>query len=307
MNAHTARRLWRLPLPELMQRADAARRAHAGDRLDLCAIVNAKSGRCSEDCRFCAQAARHRTGVPVHPLLRKGELLAAARRAKKLGAKRFGIVTSGNRLTAKELAAVADAVAAIRAQVGIRVCASLGCLTRSELAELKAAGITRYHHNLETAERHYRRIVTTHAYRERVRTVAAAQEAGLPVCSGGIIGLGETAAARLQFALELAQSGVDSIPVNILVGVPGTPLAKQPPLPAPDALRFIAMLRLLRPEATIRLAAGRETVLKDWQGAAFMAGANGMMIGGYLTVKGRAPQDDERLIADIRRLWRASR
>ncbi|MDD5436752.1 MAG: biotin synthase BioB, partial [Candidatus Omnitrophica bacterium] len=281
------RPLLELPLPRLIAMADGVRAGKTGPRLDLCTILNAKSGSCAEDCKFCAQSCRHRTGIETYPLKADDEIFAAAVAAKKNGAGRFGIVTSGNALTKKELERLSGCISKIRAGVGIKICASLGKLGENELRSLKKAGISRYHHNIETSPRYFRKIVTTHTFEERLGTIKAAKAAGLEVCSGGIIGMGETWRDRIEMALILKKLDVDSVPVNILVPIDGTPLKGANKISCVDAIRTIAIYRVILKDKTVKLAAGRETVLKDFQASAFMAGANGMLIGGYLTVKGR--------------------
>lgn len=303
MNAEALLPLYDLPLAELAARADAVRRAHTRDALDLCTIANAKSGRCGEDCTFCAQSACWATAAPVYGLMGKAELLECARRAEDLGSTRFGIVTSGRRLAPHEVTLVAEAVADIRGKTGIAVCASLGSLEAAELALLKQAGLSRFHHNLETSRAYFPSIVTTHSYDERIHTVTAAAQAGLSTCSGGIIGLGETRRDRLDLALTLKALDVDSIPINILAPIAGTPLARSEPISVAEALKTVAIFRIALPDKTIRLAAGREGFLKDFQGMAFMAGANGMLTGGYLTLAGRDAEDDQRLAREILSAW----
>ncbi len=298
-----AERLLRLSLPELILSAHRARKEFLGDRFELCGITNAKSGLCAEDCKFCAQSARHATGAAVYPLKTKAQMVDEAKAARDGGAERFGIVTSGRGLDDKEVAVIAGAAEEIRRKVGIKVCASLGVLSAGQLACLKAAGVTRYHHNLETSPRHFPNVVTTHGIQERIETVRAARAAGLEVCSGGIIGLGEDWQDRIELALLLKELDVDSVPINVLVPIKGTPLAAREPLSPVDAIRTICLFRLILPEKTIRLAAGRETVLGDFQALAFLAGANGMLIGGYLTVRGREIGRDLKLVEEVKRMW----
>lgn len=296
---------WRaMSTPELMALALRTKLATRGRQFSLCSIINAKSGQCSEDCRFCAQSVHFSTGAPVYPLLDKANVLAAAWAAKKNGAGHFSLVTSGRGLNGRDLAQVAILIEAIRQEVDISVCASLGILGRQDFVMLKDAGMSRYHHNLESSELFFPRIATTHTFAERVDTLLAAKEAGLEVCAGGIFGLGETEDDRLSMALTLRGLDVDSVPINILIPLPGTPLADQPPLSVPEILRSIALYRLLLPGIPLRLAAGRETALQDFLSSAFLAGADGMMIGGYLTEKGRLPQMDLRFVQIIRELWR---
>ncbi len=291
-------------LEDLVAVASEARRKGVGSRIEVCGIVNAKSGKCAEDCRFCAQSSHYSTEIPEYPLKSAEELLAAAKKARDNGASRFGIVTSGNRLADEEIGVVAEAVRLIVRETGIGVCASLGALDEKMFKTLKEAGLTRYHHNLETSRNYYPRIVSTHSYDERIGTVMAAKSAGLEVCSGGIIGMGETWQDRLEMALTLKELGVDAVPLNILVPIKGTPLGAVEPLSAVEALRAVALFRLILNDKDIKVIAGRETVLKDSQILMYMAGANGMMVGGYLTVGGRGVDEDKILVKEVRELWR---
>jgi biotin synthase len=273
-------------------------------KISLCSIINAKSGNCSEDCRFCVQSAHYKTEAPVYSLVDKDTVLSAAQEAKDIGASHFSMVTSGRGLPHDDLLKVADIVADIRAKIDIAVCASLGILTRPDFGILKAAGLSRYHHNLETSVEFFPKIVSTHTFGERIDTIMAAKAEGLEVCAGGIFGLGETEDDRISMALALRECEVDSVPLNVLIPLPGTPLANQDHLPIVDILRAIALYRLILPDVPIRLAAGRETALADFLSTAFMAGADGMMIGGYLTEKGRQPGSDTRFAAEMQRIWR---
>lgn len=298
-----AEELLSLPLDELLYRADEVRSEFVGKRLELCSILNARSGLCGEDCKFCAQSSRHRTGIETYPLKSKAEIVEAAEKAEAIGAEKFGIVTSGNRLSKKELESVAEAISEIKEKVEISVCGSLGALGREELEVLKEAGLSRYHHNIETSRRYYPEIVSTHSFDERISTIKNAKEAGLEVCSGGIIGMGESWADRIDMACTLKELGVDSVPINILIPIKGTALEGVEVLGVEDVLRAISIFRIILGGVTIKIAAGREAVLKDEQAKGFMAGANGMLIGGYLTVKGGGLEADYALIEEINRLW----
>jgi biotin synthase len=291
------------PLLELMSLALAAKLAARGPKMSFCGIVNAKSGNCSEDCKFCVQSGRHQTDIPVYPLKSADEIIDEAWAAAKNGAERFSIVTSGRGLGEAEVEKVAAMVAEITERVGIGMCASLGILPASSLQRLKEAGLLRYHHNLESSREFFPNIATTHTFEERVATIRAAKEAGLEVCAGGIIGMGETEDDRISMAFSLRECGADSVPINVLMPLPGTPLADLPPLPVRQVLRAIALYRLIMPRVPIRLAAGRETALKDFMGMALMAGADSMMIGGYLTQRGRLPEEDHRLAREMQDLW----
>jgi len=287
------------PLDDLLREADRLRHQFYGSRVDLCAIVNARSGLCGEDCKFCAQSAHHQTGVTVYPMLGREEILARARQAQKVGARHFGVVTSGRRLSVDEVEIVCETIHALREIDGLIPCASLGELDTEMARVLKDAGLSRYHHNLECAERFFPRVCTTHGWRDRLRTVGAAKAAGLEVCAGGVFGLGETWEDRVELALALRDLEVDSVPLNFLTPVRGTPCEFLPPLAAEDALRIIALFRVIVPRAEIRIAGGRELILGEMQRRIFLAGANGMMIGDYLTTKGRKPEDDLRMIEQL--------
>ncbi len=304
MDKSRIRQLLNLPLTKLASLADSVRQKEAGLKLELCSIMNAKSGMCSEDCRFCAQSLHHRTGVSRYSLKKGSEILKAARRAKEIGAERFDIVTSGNLLTKSELESILEAITEIKGTLGIKMCASLGKLDEESLALLKEAGLTRYHHNIETSLSYFPKIVTTHSFQERISTIKAAKRVGLQVCSGGIIGMGESWDDRIDMALTLKELGVDSVPLNILVPIRGTPLEAKKTLSCTDAIRTIAIFRIILRDKIIKLAAGRESLMKDFQGLAFMAGANGMLIGGYLTLKGRDIEQDWQLAKEIKRAWK---
>ena len=273
------------------------------NKFSLCSIINAKSGNCSENCRFCVQSAHYKTDAPVYPLKDKTEILNAAWKAKEIGASHFSLVTSGRGLGGRDLAKVAEIVETIKEEVGIAVCASLGILARSDFAMLRGAGLTRYHHNLETSKEFFPQIVSTHSFGQRIDTIDAAKAEGLEVCAGGIFGLGETEDDRISMALSLKEHAVDSVPINILIPLPGTPLAHQPPLSIMEILRAIALYRLILPDVPVRLAAGRESALADFLSSAFLAGADGMMIGGYLTERGRLPENDTHFVREIRAIW----
>ncbi|MCP4449922.1 MAG: biotin synthase BioB [Planctomycetes bacterium] len=294
-----------MPIQELIDQANAVRKAHIGSELQLCSILNAKSGLCSEDCKFCAQSARHHASVDVYDLKSADSMVQAATEAAKIGARRFGIVTSGNRLTPAEVETIAQAARRIVSELDLGVCGSLGALDQDQLIQLKQAGMSRYHHNIETSRRFYPHIVSTHDYDERLNTVRSARAAGLQTCSGGIIGLGEDWADRVDMALTLKDLDVDSVPINILTPIPGTPLESITRISAEDVIRTVCLFRLILKDKIIKLAAGRESVLGSDQIKGFEAGANGMIIGGYLTVKGDSADEDQALIQEILDQWTA--
>ncbi|MFH1552080.1 MAG: biotin synthase BioB [Candidatus Omnitrophota bacterium] len=303
MDASTARDILSLPLEELLSIANRSRREGVGRNIEICSVINAKSGACSEDCKFCAQSAHYFTDIQNHSLKTKDEMIASARAAKANGADRFGVVTSGRTLAACEIKIIAEAIRAIREEVGIVPCASLGALSEESFAVLKDAGLSRYHHNIETSQRFYPQIVSTHDYGERVSTIRSAKKMGLEVCAGGVLGMGETWQDRIDMALLLKELAVDSVPLNFLVPIKGTPLEGAKKISPIEAIRAIALFRIILKGATIKVVAGRESVLKDFQGFMYRAGANGMMIGGYLTIAGRSPEEDRALVAEVQKIW----
>lgn len=288
-----------LPLDELIFLANSERKKH-NLSLDICSIKNAKSGGCKEDCKFCAQSSHYKTDILRYPLKSLEEILEKAMFAKTLGAKRFGIATSGAKPTKKELSIIAKAIKKIK-ELGILPCASLGRLEKDELLMLKDAGLSRYHHNIETSESFFKNIATTYPFWEKIRTIKYAKEASLEVCSGGIIGLGESWADRLEMANLLKSLDVSSAPINVLLPIKNTPFEKAPPISPMDVIKTIAIFRIILKDKTIKIAAGREN-LGSFESLAFLAGANGMIIGGYLTIKGRPVGEDQRFIEEIQRL-----
>jgi len=278
-------------LPAILAAATAVRRKHFGDDVTLCSILNAKSGLCGEDCIFCAQSGRHDTDVETYPLLADERIEAAYDQAAKLPIGKFGVVTSGKAVSEAELNRLCELIRRCRGPVDW--CASLGTLTEGPLRRLKAAGLTRLHHNLETAESYFPNICTTHTYADRLATVLAAKRAGLEVCCGGLFGLGEQPRHRVELAMALRELAVDSIPLNFLVPIANTPAADLArPLSPEQILKTIAMFRLVCPAAEIKVCAGRERHLGPREEEIFAAGATGMMIGGYLTVRGRSVEED---------------
>ncbi len=286
-------------LTRIFAGAHGLREEHFGDRAELCSIINAKSGRCAENCAFCAQSAHARTAAPVYPLKPVAEIVAGARQALDEGSHCFGIVTSGTRVTpGAEFDSILQALREIRDLGGIDPSASLGILDATAARELAAAGCVTYHHNLETARSFFPEICTTHDYAEDVATVRTAKEAGMKVCCGGIFGLGESPAQRVELARTLRELAVDSVPLNFLNPVPGTRLAGARHLTPMECLRIIALFRYFLPDRSISVCGGREPNLREFQSWIFMAGASGTMIGNYLTTKGRDRETDLQMLQD---------
>lgn len=286
----------------LLAMADRIRQKFTGDAVDCCAIINGRSGRCPENCKFCAQSAHYNTGVEEYSLLAEDEIVDAAKKAKAAGAVRFSIVTSGRgQSKADDFDNICKTLIRIREEVGIEICASLGILTEAQAFELKKIGVTRYHSNIETAPSHFPDICSTHTYEDKMFTIRNAQKAGLRVCSGGIFGLNETAKQRVEMAFELKRLGIDSVPLNLLTPIPGTPFADNKTLTPLEILRAYAVFRFILPKALIRTAGGREVNLRDLQALALNGGLNGIMIGGYLTTGGRSTDADKQMIKDLGR------
>lgn len=270
-----------------------------GNRALLCSIINAKSGRCSENCAFCAQSAHYHTTAPVYPLKTREELVAGAVAAQAEGSHCYGIVTSGARLSpGTELETVLDAVREIRANCGIEPSASLGILDETTARKLADAGCVTYHHNLETARSFFPQVCTTHDYEDDVATVRLAKAAGMKVCCGGIFGLGESLEQRVELAETLRELMVDSVPLNFLNPIEGTPLENRRELTPMDCLRIIALFRYYLPTTPISVCGGREPNLREFQSWIFMAGASGTMVGNYLTTAGRNRETDLQMIQD---------
>ncbi len=279
--------------------AGKIREKKTGDRIFSCAIINAKSGRCSEDCAYCAQSSFHNTGIATYSMRGKDEILESAVRMAGQGATHFSMVSSGFMAKGRDLDVICRAAEGIRQATSLRVCASLGTLTLPVAKRLREAGITNYHHNLETAESHFHKICTTHEYREDVETVELAKQAGFTVCSGGILGLGETWEQRVELAFTLGSLDVDTVPLNFLNPVPGTPMGARPLVPPLDALKSIALFRFINPGKNITICGGREKTLKEFQSWIFAAGANAFMGGDYLTTRGRSIKTDMEMVKDL--------
>ncbi|MDO5537960.1 MAG: biotin synthase BioB [Desulfovibrionaceae bacterium] len=281
---------------DLLALGGLARSLHGPKGTGTCAIINAKSGRCAENCAFCAQSGHYRTGAPVYPLVDRKALLDAAREMDGHGIGRYGIVTSGTALSDRELDSLCEAALAIRSECRIGLCGSLGMLTDEKARRLKEAGFTRYHHNLETARSYFPQICTTHEYDQDIETLHAARRAGLSICSCGIFGLGESWAQRVEFLAELRRLDVDSLPVNFLSPVPGTPMGSRSPLPRREALRVVALVRLMLPGKEVIVCGGRMSTLAEEHSWVLAAGASALMTGNYLTTRGSGYDEDDMLL-----------
>lgn len=285
---------------QLFAGASRIREQYFGNQVSLCSIINAKSGRCPENCSFCAQSAHHHTEVASYPLVKQSTITEQAAIAKQFGSECFGIITSGTGISGgDELEVLCASVREIANKGNMEPSCSLGIIDFETALALKAAGLVTYHHNLETAASFFPQICTTHSYEEDVQTVRNVKRAGLKVCCGGIFGMGESPAQRIELALLLRELEVDSVPINFLDPVPGTALQDANYLSPMDCLKIIALYRFLLPDRKITICGGRERNLRELQSWIFAAGANGMMTGDYLTKKGRNPAADHQLLTDL--------
>lgn len=269
-------------LEELCEGADRIRRHFVGDKVDLCSIINGRSGRCPEDCKYCAQSAHHHTECEIYDFLPEEKIVETCRLNEREGVDRFSIVTAGRALTGEEFDKAIHAYETMHRECKIDLCASMGFLSEEQLHRLHEAGVTSYHHNIETSRRNFPNICTTHTYEQKIETLKKVKAEGMWVCSGGIIGMGETWEDRLDMAVSLAEIGVDSIPINALMPIKGTPLEDLEELTEDEILRTIAFFRYINPRADIRLAAGRALMTNDGE-KAFQAGASATITGNMLT------------------------
>lgn len=287
-------------LNELSEGADKIRKYFCGDKVDLCTIINGRSGRCGEDCKYCAQSIHNHTNCEVYDFLPKEKIIKEALSNEKEGVDRFAIVTAGRNLSGEDFEKALDVYETMHKECKLDLCASLGFLTKEQFHRLHEAGVISYHDNIETSRRNFPNICTTHTYDEKIETIKMAQKEGFCVCSGGIIGMGETWEDRLDMAVSLAELGIMSIPINALMPIPGTPLENVEQLSEKDILRTIAFFRYINPEANIRLAAGRALITNDGE-AAFSGGASATITGNMLTTSGSTIESDKKLLSGMGR------
>ncbi len=290
-------------LDSLLEGADRIRSHFIGDKVDLCSIINGRSGRCPEDCKYCAQSAHNHTSCEIYDFLDESAILDMCRTNADAGVDRFSIVTAGRALSGEEFDKAIHAYETMRDTCDIELCASMGFLTAEQFKRLREAGVTSYHHNIETSRRNFPNICTTHTYDQKMETLQAVKEAGLYVCSGGIIGMGETWEDRIDMAVSLSEVPADSIPINALMPIKGTPLENQEQLTEPEILRTIAIFRYINPQADIRLAAGR-ALMEDDGRRAFNAGASATITGNMLTTASAATIEGD--ITMLRQMGRSA-
>lgn len=287
-----------VPLEELSQVANEIREYFCGNKFDICTIINGKSGKCSENCKYCAQSAFFNTAVEEYELLEEEILVRQAKYNKERGVLRYSIVTSGKKLNEQEVDNLCKSIPAIRQETGIHVCASLGLLDENAFRKLKKAGISRVHNNLETSRNNFPNVCTTHTFDEKVKSIKAAIGAGLDVCSGGIMGLGETMEDRIDMVLEIRDLGVRSVPINMLNPIKGTPYEKNQMLNNEEMCRIVAIVRFLVPDASVRLAGGRG-LLPDKGRQCFLSGANAAISGDMLTTGGITIEMDMKMLREL--------
>ena len=285
---------------DLLYWANKIRQENFGDKIKVCSIVPGRLGGCDQDCKFCAQSVRYNTSVDKKAsLLSDEEILRAAKQAKSDGVGNFGIVYSGKAVTDSEFERLEKLIREIKSEIGVSVCASLGIVDSDRARRLADAGVERYNHNLETSERFFPNIVSTHKYAERTATIKAVEAVGMGVCSGGIFGIGESDEDRVDMALKLRELGVDMVPMNFLHPIEGTPLGEMETLKPLEILRIVAIYRFILPKVHLKVAGGRVLNLRDMQSWMFYAGATSILSGNYLTTAGRAVEEDMQMLRDL--------
>lgn len=286
------------PLDDLCAAADEIRRHFCGNKFDLCTIVNGKSGKCTENCKYCAQSSFYQTDIDAYPLLGAKELTQHARYNHSRGVPRYSIVTSGRRLNSQEVQQACESIRAIKDDMELSICASFGLLEEADFQKLKEAGVVRIHNNLEASARYFPNVCTTHTLEDKIHSIKAAQNAGLEVCSGGIMGLGERMEDRIDLAITLRELGIQSIPINMLNPIPNTPYEHNPRLTDHEMCQIIAIFRFLLPTSFIRLAGGRG-LMADQGRKCFLSGANAAITGDMLTTTGITIQRDMEMLREL--------
>lgn len=298
INREEALGLASLPLDPLCSAANEIRQQFCGNAFDLCTIINGKNGKCSEDCKYCAQSSYYNTSVESYPLLSTEELIKQAQYNQQRGVPRYSIVTSGRKLSRREVEQVCESIRQLKTTVDISVCVSFGLLDETEFQMVREAGAVRVHNNLETCANYFPKVCTTHTQADKIAAIHAARNAGLSICSGGIMGLGETMADRIDLAITLRELDVQSVPINMLNPIPGTPYENTPKLTEDEMCRIVAIFRFILPKAFIRLAGGRG-LMEDQGRRCFLSGANAAITGDMLTTAGFTIQRDLKLLQEL--------
>ncbi len=285
-------------LEEVLAAAEEITRHFGKPVFNPCSIINARAGRCSENCKWCAQSGHYHTDSDVHGIIDVEEALEGARIAEKEGVVRYSLVTSGRAVNGAALEKVCDIYKTLGEKTGLKLCTSLGLLNKEELQKVWDAGVRRYHCNLETAPSYFPELCTTHTIEDKIRTIRYAKEIGYQICSGGIIGMGESRHQRVEFAFTLKSIEPDSIPINILCPIPGTPLENTPPISEEEILLTVAIFRFVNPKAELRFAGGRQRLSRETQLRAMRIGVNGAIVGDLLTTIGSKADEDRNLIRE---------
>ena len=288
--------------PDVDELCDAAGkicRRFCGNRIDTCSIINARSGRCGEDCKWCAQAARFHTGVEEYESASSDDTLALARYNDSRGIRRFSLVTSGRKVSRRDMAHFCEIYRRLGRETGLHLCASMGLLDEESMKMLRDAGDTRYHCNLESAPSFFPSLCTTHTIADKIATLRLAKRMGMTVCSGGIIGMGETMEQRIELAMTLREIGVDSVPINILVPIPGTPMQDMPPISEDEIMRTVAVFRFILPDKFLRFAGGRARLSDAAERRILTGGMNGVIMGDMLTTIGNRIDEDRELFRSL--------
>lgn len=286
-------------LTSLAKCANEITTKYSGDLVDVETLINAKSGRCPEDCSFCSQSTFNNTNIEKYPLLSSKEILEHAIKSKENGANSFCIVCAYRDPPEKDFLQICDAIKIVKQTIDIEVNTSLGFMTLNRAKKLKELGVKRYNHNLETAKSFFQKICTTHSYEDRINTAKTVKEAGLELCSGGILGMGESIHQRIELGIALQSINPHEVPINTLIGREGTPFYNYKSITEEEIIRTIATFRFLLPKSIIKIAGGREVHLKEKDKIALKAGANGIITGGYLTTKGNKSKQDLEMIKEI--------
>jgi biotin synthase len=284
---------------ELVERAWAVRTERFGDSTDLCSLVNAKSGGCAEDCGFCAQSRYAEADTPMHAMMEPEQILEHAKAAEAAGAHRFCMVTQGQGLSKRDFVKIVEGAKLVAEHTNLKRCASIGHISPDRAKRLKEAGIQRVHHNVETARSYYEEVTTTVRYEGRMRTIDAVKDAGLETCVGGILNLGESPRQRVEMAFELAEINPTSVPINLLNPRTGTKFGDRPLMDPWDVVKWVAIFRLILPDALFRLCGGRVENLHELQPLAVKAGLNGVMMGNFLTTLGAEPAEDREMFSEL--------
>ncbi len=286
-------------ISDLVERAWAVRTERFGDSTDMCSLVNAKSGGCAEDCGFCAQSRYAEADTPMHAMMSPEQILEHARAAEAAGAHRFCMVTQGQGLSKRDFESIVEGAKLVAANTNLKRCVSVGHLSAERARRLADAGVQRVHHNVETARSYYEEVTTTVRYEGRIRTIDAVREAGLETCVGGILNLGESPRQRVEMAFELAEINPTSVPVNLLNPRSGTKFGDRDPMDPWEVVKWVAIFRLILPDALFRLCGGRVENLHELQPLAVKAGLNGVMMGNFLTTLGAEPAEDREMFEEL--------